>query len=185
MGLAYSFKEAINLALYKVQEQQSANRETQRKENKFNSSFIMGKKDGSETFSFFAKTEAMKAKWIEAIKLAQENASPPQGINYVMHTFDQPTECSVCRKLLRGVFFQGYKCRDPGSKIAVHKECIGKQPTGYRGQVRALCNYTGNPNPRGGRPALPFQKDDVIILLNNDAQWWKVSKYSMFKNYTS
>lgn len=47
------------------------------------------------------------------------------------------------------------------------------------GQVRALCNYTGNPNPGGGRPALRFQKDDVIKLLNNDAQWWKVRKYSL------
>ncbi|XP_052719365.1 guanine nucleotide exchange factor VAV2-like [Crassostrea angulata] len=127
-GIAYGFKEAIILALYKVQDQQTANRETQRKGNKFNNSFIMGKKDGSETFSFFAETEAIKTKWIEAIKLAQENALPPQGINYVMHTFDQPTECSVCRKLLRGVFFQGYKCTGPGSDIAVHKECIGKQP---------------------------------------------------------
>lgn len=182
-GESYSFKEAIILAVYKVQDQQTANRETQRRGDKWNSSFIMGKKDGSNAFSFFAKTEDMKAKWIDAIKLALENASPPQGINYVMHTFDQPTECSVCGKLLRGVFFQGYKCTDPGSDVAVHKECIGKQPnTGSRvppiparviGQVRALCNYTGNPNPGGGRPALRFQKDDVIKLLNNDAQWWK------------
>ncbi|XP_052720660.1 guanine nucleotide exchange factor VAV2-like isoform X8 [Crassostrea angulata] len=173
-GESYSFKEAIILAVYKVQDQQPANRETQRRGDKWNSSFVMGKKDGSNAFSFFAKTEDMKAKWIDAIKLALENASPPQGINYVMHTFDQPTECSVCGKLLRGVFFQGYKCTDPGSDIAVHKECIGKKPnTGSRGQVRALCNYTGNPNPGGGRPALRFQKDDVIKLLNNDAQWWK------------
>lgn len=191
-GESYSFKEAIILAVYKVQDQQPANRETQRRGDKWNSSFVMGKKDGSNAFSFFAKTEDMKAKWIDAIKLALENASPPQGINYVMHTFDQPTECSVCGKLLRGVFFQGYKCTDPGSEIAVHKECIGKKPnTGSRvppiparvigrspthvqhRQVRALCNYTGNPNPGGGRPALRFQKDDVIKLLNNDAQWWK------------
>ncbi|XP_065932650.1 guanine nucleotide exchange factor VAV3 isoform X11 [Magallana gigas] len=228
-GESYSFKEAIILAVYKVQDQQPANRETQRRGDKWNSSFVMGKKDGSNAFSFFAKTEDMKAKWIDAIKLALENASPPQGINYVMHTFDQPTECSVCGKLLRGVFFQGYKCTDPGSDIAVHKECIGKKPnTGSRvppiparvietshtstymevihehhrsvcgakssfecsrtdiifqtrrspthvqhRQVRALCNYTGNPNPGGGRPALRFQKDDVIKLLNNDAQWWK------------
>ncbi|XP_052719368.1 proto-oncogene vav-like [Crassostrea angulata] len=40
-------------------------------------------------------------------------------------------------------------------------------------EVRALCNYTGKPNPGGGRPALRFQKDDVIKILNNDAQWWK------------
>lgn len=36
----------------------------------WNSSFVMGKKDGSNAFSFFAKTEDMKAKWIDAIKLA-------------------------------------------------------------------------------------------------------------------
>ncbi|XP_078325478.1 guanine nucleotide exchange factor VAV3-like isoform X4 [Crassostrea virginica] len=233
-GESYSFKEAIILAVYKVHDQQPTNRETQRRTDKWNSSFIMAKKDGTNAFSFFAKTEDMKAKWIDAIKLALENATPPQGINYVMHTFDQPTECSVCGKLLRGVFFQGYKCTDPGSEMAVHKECIGKQamsgnhrvppvparvietirstssmdvihehrrslsetpsaaishfefrrttsifverrsPTHVRHrQVRALCDYTGNPNPGGGRPPLRFQKDDVIKLLNNDAQWWK------------
>eukprot|EP00105_Crassostrea_gigas_P045453 XP_019929601.1 PREDICTED: guanine nucleotide exchange factor VAV2-like [Crassostrea gigas] len=140
-GESYSFKEAIILAVYKVQDQQPANRETQRRGDKWNSSFVMGKKDGSNAFSFFAKTEDMKAKWIDAIKLALENASPPQGINYVMHTFDQPTECSVCGKLLRGVFFQGYKCTDPGSDIAVHKECIGKKPnTGSRGKF--TCNWS-------------------------------------------
>ncbi|XP_062609535.1 proto-oncogene vav-like, partial [Saccostrea cucullata] len=98
-------------------------------------SFIMAKKDGSNAFTFFAKTEDTRAKWIDAIKLALE-CFPSQGINYVMHTFDKPTECSVCHKLLRGVFFQGYKCTDPGSDIAVHKECIGKPPnTGSRGKI--------------------------------------------------
>ncbi|XP_056010756.1 protein vav-like isoform X31 [Ostrea edulis] len=183
-GESYSFKEAIILAVYKVHDQQPANRETQRRGEKWNSSFIMAKKDGSNAFSFFAKTEDMKAKWIDAIRLALENASPPQGINYVMHTFEEPTECTVCGKLLRGVFFQGYKCTDPGSDISVHKECIGKPPNAgnSRGrsptqiqhrQVRALCDYNGNPNPGAGRPPLCFRKDDVIKLLNNDAQWWK------------
>ncbi|XP_056010731.1 proto-oncogene vav-like isoform X7 [Ostrea edulis] len=217
-GESYSFKEAIILAVYKVHDQQPANRETQRRGEKWNSSFIMAKKDGSNAFSFFAKTEDMKAKWIDAIRLALENASPPQGINYVMHTFEEPTECTVCGKLLRGVFFQGYKCTDPGSDISVHKECIGKPPNAgnsrvppiparaietvriidhhrslsfggsgtksrfesrrttriiYERQVRALCDYNGNPNPGAGRPPLCFRKDDVIKLLNNDAQWWK------------
>ncbi|XP_056010758.1 proto-oncogene vav-like isoform X33 [Ostrea edulis] len=183
-GESYSFKEAIILAVYKVHDQQPANRETQRRGEKWNSSFIMAKKDGSNAFSFFAKTEDMKAKWIDAIRLALENASPPQGINYVMHTFEEPTECTVCGKLLRGVFFQGYKCTDPGSDISVHKECIGKPPNAGNsrvppiparaiGQVRALCDYNGNPNPGAGRPPLCFRKDDVIKLLNNDAQWWK------------
>ncbi|XP_056010759.1 proto-oncogene vav-like isoform X34 [Ostrea edulis] len=192
-GESYSFKEAIILAVYKVHDQQPANRETQRRGEKWNSSFIMAKKDGSNAFSFFAKTEDMKAKWIDAIRLALENASPPQGINYVMHTFEEPTECTVCGKLLRGVFFQGYKCTDPGSDISVHKECIGKPPNAGNSrvppiparaigrsptqiqhrQVRALCDYNGNPNPGAGRPPLCFRKDDVIKLLNNDAQWWK------------
>lgn len=44
----------------------------------------------------------------------------------------------------------------------------------FIGQVRALCDYNGNPNPGAGRPPLCFRKDDVIKLLNNDAQWWKV-----------
>uniref|UniRef100_A0A8W8MAX7 Guanine nucleotide exchange factor VAV2 n=1 Tax=Magallana gigas TaxID=29159 RepID=A0A8W8MAX7_MAGGI len=151
----FRFKETITLTEYNVQDMQPANRDTKHRGDKvlkWNSSFIMRKKGNQiHALSFFAKTENMNAEWIGAVNLALENASPPQGINYVMHTFDQPTECSVCGKLLRGIFFQGYKCTDPGSDIAVHKECIGKQPdTGSR----------GNPNAGGGRPALHFQKDE-------------------------
>lgn len=47
-------------------------------------------------------------------------------------------------------------------------------------EARALCNYTGNPSPGGGRHALRFQKDDVIKILNNDTLWWKVRKYTIF-----
>ena len=40
----------------------------------------------------------------------------PQGAkqgnhDFVMFSFDKPTTCDVCGKLLRGVFFQGYKCQ--------------------------------------------------------------------------
>ena len=31
--------------------------------------------------------------------------------DFVMRSWDIPTICDVCRKLLRGVFYQGYQCQ--------------------------------------------------------------------------
>lgn len=39
-----------------------------------------------------------------------------------MHTFERPTACNRCSKYLKGLIFQGYKCKI--CDVAVHKECI-------------------------------------------------------------
>ncbi|KAK3088015.1 hypothetical protein FSP39_013478 [Pinctada imbricata] len=171
-GETYSFKEAIILAMYKVHDQATV-KDAQKRGDKWSSSFIMAKKDDRNAYTFYAKTEDMKNKWVEAVRLALENTSPPAGQNYVMHTFDQPTECCVCKKLLRGVFFQGYLCQQDGQRQALHKECIGKSPSDNNSKVRALVDYTGTPRPSAGRPPLEFHKEDVITLLNNDSEWWQ------------
>lgn len=51
-----------------------------------------------------------------------------------------------CRHLLiRRIRFALFVLSDPGSDVAVHKECIGKQPnTGSRGKFS--CNWSKAPN---------------------------------------
>ncbi|XP_062615376.1 guanine nucleotide exchange factor VAV2-like isoform X1 [Saccostrea cucullata] len=68
-----------------------------------------------------------------------------------------------------------YTCIPSVYVLIVHidLQCLIVNIRDLTGQVRALCNYNGTPSPGAGRPALSFQKDDVIKLLNNDAQWWK------------
>ena len=46
--------------------------------------------------------------------LCSDNACPVDAIGerheFIMANFTEPTICDVCRKLLRGVFYQGYRC---------------------------------------------------------------------------
>jgi guanine nucleotide exchange factor VAV len=80
------------------------------------------------TFTFFAKTEDMKRKWMEAIDKALDNVCPlscregSTDHTFAMFTFATATICADCDKLLRGTFFQGYQCTV--CNIAVHKQCI-------------------------------------------------------------
>ncbi|XP_060065686.1 guanine nucleotide exchange factor VAV2-like isoform X4 [Ylistrum balloti] len=191
-GETYNYKEAIILATFKVDDS-LLTKETQLKRgDKWNCPFIMVKKENKSAYTFYAKTEDMRLKWIDAIKLALENTQPPDHPNFVMHTFDKPTECYVCSKLLRGVFFQGYWCQE--KKHGVHKECIGKERERGAGasvppipprvvelkesrrlsRVKALCDYIGQPSPGAGRPVLSFRKNTLIDIINStDPQWWK------------
>ena len=80
------------------------------------------------TYTFFAKSEDMKRKWMEAIDKALDNVCPlacregSTDHTLAMFTFATPTTCADCEQLLRGTFFQGYQCTV--CNIAVHKNCI-------------------------------------------------------------
>ncbi|KAL5012535.1 hypothetical protein ScPMuIL_011086 [Solemya velum] len=178
-GETYSYKDAIVLGEYKMDDHSTVKDQHRKREN-WNSSFLMVAKTNKMAFTFFAKTEDMRQKWLEAITLALDNTQP--GSNYVMQTFTEPKECDVCGKLLRGVFFQGYYNAE--TKKSVHKECIGKPtvppvPPRVNAEaapirMRAVCNYNGSPSPGAGRPVLMFEASDKIeILDSSDSQWWK------------
>ncbi|XP_053380469.1 proto-oncogene vav-like isoform X3 [Mercenaria mercenaria] len=177
-GETYSFKEAIVLAEYKV-DSTPATKDGNRRPDKWNCSFQIVKQDNSMAYTFFAKTEEIKTKWIEAINLALDNTQPAAGKNFIMTTFNEPKVCDICGKLLRGVFFQGYKC--PVSNICVHKECIGKkkqeQPpvTPHRRgeKYKAKVEYQGIPNPGARRRVLPFKINATIEVTQKDHDWWK------------
>lgn len=177
-GETYSYKEAIALAEYRIDEQVPS-RDQQRKPDKWNYSFTMVQKNQMLAYTFFAKTEEMRRKWIEAIVLSLGNVQPAGGSSYLMYTFNKPKECDVCGKLLRGVFFQGYQCQE--TKKAVHKECIGKErnvpPIPPRiveyalRKVRSSEDYRGIPPPPNDRIPLKFESDQVIELLQKSDDW--------------
>ncbi|XP_021378620.1 guanine nucleotide exchange factor VAV2-like isoform X3 [Mizuhopecten yessoensis] len=185
-GETYNYKEAIILATFKVDDSQLPKETPVKRGDKWNT-FSLVQKDNRTVYTFGAKTEDMRSRWIEAIKLALENTQPPDHPNFVMHTFEKPTECYVCAKLLRGVFFQGYWNAE--KKQGVHKECIGKErervpPIPPRvvetkesrrlSRVKALCDYIGQPAPGAGRNVLSFRKNMLIDIINcTDPQWWK------------
>ncbi|VDN08750.1 unnamed protein product [Dibothriocephalus latus] len=78
--------------------------------------------------SFFAKSEEARSSWMRAAITVLDNLFPPgardNGYHFEMNTFKQTTYCYICRKLLQGCFYQGYRCRETG--IAAHKACLQK-----------------------------------------------------------
>lgn len=126
-GEHYSYKEALILADYKVEDLVTTNSASKLiHKDKFGHSWQLVHRQETISYTFFAKTEEIKQKWIEALKKALDNVCPnSNGISdhtFTMHTFDKATTCADCDKLLRGIFFQGYKCTV--CSLAVHKNCI-------------------------------------------------------------
>ncbi|KRY86121.1 Guanine nucleotide exchange factor VAV2 [Trichinella pseudospiralis] len=137
-----------------------------------------------------AQSEESKNSWLLTLRTAHENVKPPAACltkHVLMYTsFDQATECSSCEKLLRGLFFQGYKCAHCGVKL--HKECISSLPECGRAReclarsstmldsrsekFVAIAPFTGNDC---NAPSLTFRENDVIQLLSMDVgfegQW--------------
>ncbi|XP_074653804.1 guanine nucleotide exchange factor VAV3-like isoform X2 [Tubulanus polymorphus] len=201
-GEVYSYKNCLILANYKID---NAGNMLKTKGDKWNSPFLLVEKNNTTAITFYAKTDDMRDKWIENIKIALDNNQPDgyrrNNHDFVMHTFTQPTECNVCGRLLRGVFFQGYLCKN--SQMAVHKECIKKADTATSlrnsvkpeppprppvtsgsphrlpqrpciVKVKAIRSYRGTPPPPNGYKGLQFDPLDVLEVINReDSTWWE------------
>ena len=122
-GEHYSFKEGLKVGDYKVQDVSSRRLS---RDTRWAHSFLLVHKDNLHAYTMFARTEEDKNKWIEAINVALSNEVPSQRLNSthdaVMFTFEKPTSCQYCHKLLKGLFYQGYSCQK--CHRAMHKECI-------------------------------------------------------------
>lgn len=53
-----------------------------------------------------------------------------------VHSVKKPTQCHYCKKLLKGVFRQGLKCKD--CNICVHKRCAKELGNNCAGEVPSL-----------------------------------------------
>lgn len=52
---------------------------------------------------------------------------------FVVHTYTRPTVCQHCKKLLKGLYRQGYQCKD--CKFNAHKKCMDKVPQDCAGEA--------------------------------------------------
>lgn len=159
------------------------------KDKAFAHGFVLkNKSDLGLCYTFGAKSKELRKEWIEAFQLAQSNINPAQananGHHFVMTSYDKPTICDVCRKLLRGVFFQGYKCQKTG--MSAHKECIPQalnmkgpptivrrpstsaQPTIAR--VKAIQSFNGSLSATDSE--LTFEKDTEFDLISDLGKLW-------------
>lgn len=142
-GDHYSYKEGLKIKDYKVQDVTSRRLS---RDARWAYSFMLVHKENVNAFTMLARTEDEKNKWIEAIKEAYDNEVPPQRFSSthepVMTTFEKPTVCSYCNKMLKGLFYQGYQCIK--CHKAMHKECIS---------LLSKCGPAGVPPSLPPRPA--------------------------------
>ncbi|XP_015375691.1 PREDICTED: protein vav [Diuraphis noxia] len=120
----YSYKQSLIISHYRLEDYTS--RKFLYRENRWSHQFHMVHKSESIVYTFYARSEEQKMKWMKAIKDAMDNIEPSvcnlTSHKFVMQTFDIPTICYHCSKYLKGCIFQGYKCEE--CFISVHKSCI-------------------------------------------------------------
>ncbi|XP_076838398.1 guanine nucleotide exchange factor VAV3b isoform X2 [Brachyhypopomus gauderio] len=193
-GDNYEMKEVLDLHNYKI----TNNPTTDKDSRKWCYGFYLTHQQGTSGFELFFKTRELKKNWLDRFELALSNIRPENAACnshlFRMHTFDGVTTCSSCRKLLRGIFNQGYLCLKCGT--GAHKECLGKlgvcvrtDPTmpkterqySHRQQqdpgwpkMLVMRSYLGCPVPPDG-PALNIRVGDIVEVISADLHscWWK------------
>ncbi|XP_046898483.1 proto-oncogene vav-like isoform X2 [Hypomesus transpacificus] len=193
-GDTMDLKELVELQLYQIRDQPGTDRDSK----KWSHEFLL--LDGAGLgYDLFFKTRDLKKKWLEQFEMAMSNMCPENctanSHDFLMHCFEDTTSCKACGMLLRGIFFQGYRCAR--CKMAAHKECLGRvpacgRPTDHTGTMKKnqkglrpgpglpkmeVCQeYYGLPPPpvAFGQP-LPLSIGDVIELTRAevDLQWWE------------
>lgn len=182
---SHEYHTTIDLAQYNVE-----NNLPHGRSGKWNFCFHLTAKDPTSNrgnIEVYCKTEEMLLRWVEGIKLAQDNIQPrsTQGHTVEYTSFKESTTCDSCHKLLRGMFYQGYKCTTCG--ISVHKECVSSghtqycksqgnqsQPQGQVGQqLKVSRNYNGSPMPPSGEQPLVVKTGSTVQVLENIGSEWK------------
>jgi guanine nucleotide exchange factor VAV len=130
----FLFREAFNLIDYRVE----TNYEVSSQATRSSFQFRIVKKSGRAAVTLFVKTKAEKEKFLKAFEDAFEVLEPPNcrktDHKFTVTTFENPTTCSQCSMLLKGLIHQGYKCRL--CQICVHKDCIeGRCPKSFSPQM--------------------------------------------------
>ncbi|XP_026115201.1 guanine nucleotide exchange factor VAV3-like isoform X3 [Carassius auratus] len=196
-GDNYEMKEVIDLHSFKI----TNNPTSERENRKWCHGFYLTHNQGQSGFEFFFKTKELKKKWLEQFGMALSNICPESGKSnfheFRMHTFETTTSCSSCEMLLRGVFYQGYRCYKCGA--GAHKECLGRVNVCAKSsagepriqhhilflvisvhrhpglpKMQVIHNYYGVPSPLCG-PPLNIQVGDVIEVIEANIRscWWK------------
>uniref|UniRef100_A0A3P8Y2I7 Osteoclast-stimulating factor 1 n=1 Tax=Esox lucius TaxID=8010 RepID=A0A3P8Y2I7_ESOLU len=199
-GETMELKETIDLQNYQLRDETTSEKDNK----KWSHSFLLIDSYGKAGYDLFFKTRDLKKKWLEQFEMALSNMCPENctanNHDFQMHCFEDTTCCKACCMLLRGIFFQGYRCTR--CKMAAHKECLGRVPacgrnseySGTLKKVRLLSDalhgtalqrfpkmevceeYYGLPPPpvAFGQP-LHLSMGDVIELTKAEAdlQWWE------------
>uniref|UniRef100_A0A8C4JB25 Vav guanine nucleotide exchange factor 1 n=1 Tax=Dromaius novaehollandiae TaxID=8790 RepID=A0A8C4JB25_DRONO len=134
---------------------------------KWTHTFLLIDTAGLQGYELFFKTHELKKKWMEQFEMALSNIFPEHaladGHEFQMFSFEDTTSCKACQMLLRGTFYQGYRCSR--CRAPAHKECLGRVgpcgKSGYGEQGIPLAlpqNKLQRPGPEKKRADLGLPK---------------------------
>ncbi|XP_025772194.1 proto-oncogene vav [Puma concolor] len=201
-GDSYDLKNVVDLQSFQVRDDSSGERENK----KWTHMFLLIEDQGSQGYELFFKTRELKKKWLEQFEMAISNIYPENatanGHDFQMFSFEETTSCKACQMLLRGTFYQGYRCHR--CRAPAHKECLGRvPPCGRHGQdfsgtmkkdkphrrpqdkkrndlglpkMEVCQEYYGLPPPPGAiGPFLRLNPGDIVELTKAEAEqnWWE------------
>ncbi|CAK6972783.1 proto-oncogene vav-like [Scomber scombrus] len=199
-GETFELKEIIELQHYQIRDETAGEKDNK----KWSYLFLLLDCYGRCGYDLFFKTRELKKKWLEQFEMAMSNMCPENSTannhDFQMHCFEETTCCKACSMLLRGIFFQGYRCTR--CKMAAHKECLGRVPAcgrnsglyistfsylnistftlslSYSGfpKMEVSQEYYGLPPPPVGfGQPLHLSKGDIIELTRAEADlpWWE------------
>ncbi|XP_068778751.1 proto-oncogene vav [Struthio camelus] len=172
---------------------------------KWTHTFLLIDTAGLQGYELFFKTHELKKKWMEQFEMALSNIFPEHaladGHEFQMFSFEDTTSCKACQMLLRGTFYQGYRCSR--CRAPAHKECLGRVgPCGKSGHDSAAARknklqrlglekkrgdlglpkmevsqpYSGIPPPPGNMgPPLRLSPGDIVEVMKAEAEqlWWQ------------
>ncbi|XP_072776194.1 proto-oncogene vav [Taeniopygia guttata] len=194
-GDSYETKDVVDLQSHQLHDGGLGPRDGK----KWSHTFTLLDAAGLPDYEFFFKTSELKKKWLEQFEMALSNIFPEHaladGHDFQMFSFEDTTSCKACQMLLRGTFYQGYRCGR--CRAPAHKECLGRlgacgkagsgerhhgSGEGPRGRGRGLPKmestqgYSGVPPPPGVlTPPLRLSPGDVIEVTVAEAEelWWQ------------
>uniref|UniRef100_A0A673ZQB0 Vav guanine nucleotide exchange factor 1 n=1 Tax=Salmo trutta TaxID=8032 RepID=A0A673ZQB0_SALTR len=125
-GETMELKEIIDLQYFQLRDETTGDKDSK----KWSHFFLLIDCYGKSGYDLFFKTRDLKKKWLEQFEMALSNMCPENctanSHDFQMHCFEDTTSCKACCMLLRGIFFQGYRCSR--CRMAAHKECLGRVP---------------------------------------------------------
>uniref|UniRef100_A0A8C9T2X3 Osteoclast-stimulating factor 1 n=1 Tax=Scleropages formosus TaxID=113540 RepID=A0A8C9T2X3_SCLFO len=185
-GDSMELKDLIELERYNLRDESAGEKENK----KWSHVFYLIDSYGQHSFDLYFKTKELKKKWLEQFQMAQSNMFPENNTanshDFQMHCFEETTSCRACQMLLRGIFFQGYRCTR--CKASAHKECLGRVPACFLPRdvqslgcpkMEVFQEYYGLPPPPVGfGQPLHLAMGDIIELTRAEAelQWWEVRR---------
>ncbi|XP_040002083.1 proto-oncogene vav-like isoform X3 [Xiphias gladius] len=173
-GEIFELKEIIELQHYQIRDETTGEKDNK----KWSYLFLLLDCYGRCGYDLFFKTRELKKKWLEQFEMALSNMCPENSTannhDFQMHCFEETTSCKACSMLLRGIFFQGYRCTR--CKMAAHKECLGRVPACGRNSDHAGTVRKNKTQRSSGHSSVGFPKMEGRNLTVGQMGWFPCQK---------